>query len=266
MDRKEFRDFLKRAVKVHFLTESEAKTLLTKFDDGEISDSELPILLKDGIKEVKSDKDLEKSLLLLLAFLQKKEYEVKTIDDVFALPYDDRENIREQLQDYFILQGQAYALKLQDNDNVNEWQASFTQAAVDNILQQSVVGFGRFPTKKEIGVLSSIVVIQTTFSSKFADEIATRQLLDNKFSSDAIAARSARYAGQGRAEWYKGSEADIDEEYEIHYIALADACVPCRVAAAESPYAPVEGPFPGEVCLGGGFCRCRRVRKLVENA
>lgn len=56
-----------------------------------------------------------------------------------------------------------------------------------------------------------------------------------------------------------------DTGYVYDYIALDDnaVCSPCMDAEANSPYIGGQGPMPGQVCLGGGNCRCYRIGRYA---
>ena len=68
------------------------------------------------------------------------------------------------------------------------------------------------------------------------------------------------YSGGGRALFFEAWETSAGYEagWVVRYEAVDDSatCSPCRLA--EGYYLPGDGPYPGEVCLGGGACRCAR--------
>ena len=77
-----------------------------------------------------------------------------------------------------------------------------------------------------------------------------------------IANRADQYAGEGWAAWFEASERELtgQDGFVVDYIARDDGatCSPCRFAMQDGPYLPGTGPYPGQVCLGAGNCRCER--------
>lgn len=258
MTSKEFKAFLARAVKEKFLTSEEAVSLLARFRNHELRDADLSQPLSEAVRSLKEPKDTKKSLAGLLLILKRQYPDATDPEEILDLSYKQRIRIREQLQDHFISKGTALASLYALNRNTAGWQREFTNSIYDNLIQQSSVGHGRILTKQETRTLSGIIGVQTAFSSRFADEVSARALLGTYYTSEGMSARSTLYAGQGRAEWYKGSEAELEDGYVVDYLAMGDACAPCAGAAADSPYLPEEGPMPGEICRGGGRCRCDR--------
>lgn len=87
-----------------------------------------------------------------------------------------------------------------------------------------------------------------------------QDLKQQEYTRDYVAARAKLYAGAGRALWYRIAEADDPRGWVVDYESVDDAgtCSPCINAEMNGPYLFGERPFPGEVCLGRGRCRCRR--------
>jgi len=166
-----------------------------------------------------------------------------------------------------------------------------------DLLQQARLGKGRPLTPEELDDLQDVMDDQAERLKRFADEIATRnQLAENaeaaarrqlreegedvteeaveelveefrarKMTTDQVAARSRMYKGSSYEQFWRKSEEQIDDaDVVVDYYAVDDSatCGPCQAAEAGGPYLPGEGPFPGSVCLGGGHCRCERVRRV----
>lgn len=97
----------------------------------------------------------------------------------------------------------------------------------------------------------------------FAAAAAARSALGHPWTPAYMTARAIRYMGQARAAFFQAMERrqEYTDDYVVDYIAVddLDTCEPCMAAEAGSPYLPGLGPWPGEVCEGGGYCRCRRV-------
>lgn len=269
MSRTDFKEFLLTAVKEKLVTEYEAGVLLAKFDKGEVPDSAMPLSPGDGIEIIRGKGQIGAALTLLLLFLNRRQgYSLKDNAELLALPVTERETIRELVQDDFIAQGTQLAQSHEIHKNTARWQTAFQSAIAYYLIQQAVMGYGMQLAPNELDDLSYTVMAQTAFSSHFADKIAVDLLLGKPLSANAIAARSHLYAGQGRAEWFKGFETALENKYDyvFDYISKDDkkTCEPCEDAAAHGPYKPLKGPYPGEVCEGRGHCRCYRQLRLIK--
>lgn len=239
MSRAEFLQFLTRLARDDFLTEREAGVLLRRFDRGEIDDALLPLPLAEAITDPTED-DARRALALLLAigFLGHR--------------------LREVLQDRFIRR--ARALKLR---SVREWQRAAKDLVTQNILQQAIAGSGK--RAANLARFSAPIKRQLAYLSRTTDEISARLLMERALSEKAIGHRLAMNASAGREAWFRAHEADLGEGYVVDYESRDDdrTCSPCLDAELGSPYLPTEGPFPAGICLGRGFCRCRRVERFA---
>lgn len=250
MTRTQFKSMLIRAVQDELLTEDEARTLLRRFDAGEISDADLPLPLSEAIIGA-NDSDVEKAVTALGLAL------------VFAslLP---RERAREALQDKFM----AKARGLSENVSaVSDWQQTFSVEIGQYILKQSILGRGRLLEPSEIVRADGIIKAEQAFLSRFAEEVAFSRINGNPMSADAIGSRSELYAGRGRAEWFTGHEEVQGDGTVIDYVSVDDngTCEPCLSAESQGPYLPNDGPLPGQVCDGFGRCRCERVPRYAPD-
>lgn len=142
------------------------------------------------------------------------------------------------------------------------WQAHLAALVADEMLSQALLGADGELAEEDIAELEADAGEQAAYVSRFADEMALGLLMGQPMSEGQIAARSALYAGAGWGWYFRAYERRLGKERGIvvRYVAHDDdrTCVPCHEAEAGSPYLPDSGPFPGDVCAGGGRCRCRR--------
>jgi hypothetical protein len=81
-----------------------------------------------------------------------------------------------------------------------------------------------------------VAATQDAYVSRFADEIALRQLQGRPMSAAQISARSAQYAGQGRRLFFESYETQGSNQsgpgWICHYVAQDDpaTCSPCQRA------------------------------------
>jgi len=142
------------------------------------------------------------------------------------------------------------------------WQAQMATLVADEMLSQALLGSDGDLAGEDMAELEADAAEQAAYVSRFADEMALGLLIERPMSEGQIAARSALYAGVGWGWYFRAYERRLGKERGIvvRYVAHDDdrTCGPCHEAEAGSPYLPDAGPFPGDVCAGGGRCRCRR--------
>jgi hypothetical protein len=143
---------------------------------------------------------------------------------------------------------------------VSVWQSRMADAINAHTIRQASIGRGASISKAEVTArLVPRVHTDLVYLQRFADELALKIATGSPWSADYIAARAARYAGEGRAAWFEEAErAEARPGYVIRYRARDDGytCDPCR--KADGVYLPGDGQFPGRVCLGRARCRCTR--------
>lgn len=243
MSRADFIQLLARAVRDRAITEETAARLLKMFDAGEleISEDSLPLPVADAVRPP-SGGDVEAALLALLA--------LGTLRQLYLR----RRQVREVLQDRFQDEARRLAKAFTGGGTARAWHEGMREAVGRNIVQQRAVGAGRVVSVAEV---SEAIVTQSAYLSRFADEVALKSLAGEAPSYLQLAARSALYAGAGRAESFKAEAEGREPGTFVRYEAQDDdsTCGPCL--DAEGVY-PVTEPFPvpGAVCLGGGNCRC----------
>jgi hypothetical protein len=143
--------------------------------------------------------------------------------------------------------------------DVAEWQRRMRRLITEYTVGQVVMG-GRLQamTPALQQRLQRELRLQFAYLSRFADEVALGRL-----SEARIGARGTQYGGYGRGEFYRERESSDVGQFGmvVDYLSQDDpnTCVPCYEAQENGPYLPGSGPFPGQVCLGAGSCRCERV-------
>ena len=243
MSRADFISLLAHAVRDKAVTEDLAARLLVMFDAGEleVEESALPLPDEEAIRPADAS-DIERAMLALLAI------------GALSLLHRRVRQVRETLQDSFQMRAAALAKRYAAGGSLREWQGAMREAVVDNIIQQRAVGSGRVPTVAQISAITSE---QSAYAARFAEEVALKALADEAPSYFQMAARSALYAGAGRAEGYRAEAELYPEGGAVTYTAVDDdgTCQPCL--EAEGTYSVSEPfPTPGDVCNGYGNCRC----------
>lgn len=146
--------------------------------------------------------------------------------------------------------------------SIAAWQAQMAQLVADEMMSMALLGSDDELTDEDIAEIEAEAEEQAAYLSRFADEMALGLLTGDPMSEAQIRSRSELYGGAGWAWYYRAHERHLGEErgMVVEYIAHDDerTCQGCLDAADGSPYLPDEGPFPGDVCDGGGRCRCKR--------
>jgi hypothetical protein len=160
--------------------------------------------------------------------------------------------LRDSIQDVF----EEYVRRLADTALATpaRWEDRMGRAVRNQLVAQHSFAIRRQPLPTEmLEIARGPLAEQEKFLARF------RRDLPN-MTEPQIARRSAMYSGAGRAQWFRARELSEGEGILVYYVAVDDkvTCLPCFSAEENGPYKPGEGPFPGEVCLGRGSCRCRR--------
>lgn len=117
---------------------------------------------------------------------------------------------------------------------------------------------------------------QAAYLQRFADQLSAGRLAAAVEDDDRrgvlalwaawgaayLARRAASYSGVGRGVFFaalEGSGAEAGPGWVIRYEARDDDRTCSRCADAQGYYLPGDGPMPGEICYGGGACRCERI-------
>lgn len=166
--------------------------------------------------------------------------------------------LRDALQDVFEQYVRRLA-KLAKAGLDNKWIPRAEQAVRNQMIAQRSFALRRTLMPSELMELAPKLDFQISRLIALEEQVRATPLNDR--SEAAIGARLSLYSGSGRAEWFRGHEEDTGEGDVVDYVSLDDnsTCYPCLLAEENGPYLPGVGPFPGEVCLGRGRCRCKRV-------
>ncbi len=246
MTRAQYLRLLAAAVTAKWIMEAEAMTLRERGD----VDS-LPLPPQEAIPTLTLEQAAA-ALVAVAALLNLRTHPLAVLRS--AQP--TREQLRERLQDAFQQRARGMALL-----PVPDWHAAMRDEVRTHLLGQYALGLGRPLTARDITRIERDVMTQFAYLSRFADERAVKALAGRPLSEAQVAARSELYSGSGRAAWFQGSEASYGAGWVHDYAAVDDrgTCDPCLAAERGSPYLTGRGSYPGQVCLGRGYCRCRRV-------
>lgn len=173
--------------------------------------------------------------------------------------------VRHSMHDDFEKQVEFWSKYLADTEDIRGWERGFLNALKELYTRSLVLGSGSADVELFYRV-RELIAEQALYLSYFGDDLVS-QLLDGvNISEKQVAHRSRMYAGPAIAEFYRLLESRLQDGMVIDYIAEDDegTCIPCAQAELNSPYLPGTGPFPGEVCLGRGNCRCERVERLAN--
>lgn len=166
--------------------------------------------------------------------------------------------LRDSLQDVF----EEYARRLAKLASLgldSKWIPRAERAIRNQLVAQRSFALRRPLMPSELMELAPKLDFQMSRLINFQEQVKATPIKDR--SEAAIGARLSLYSGAGRAEWFRGDEEGATDGDVVDYVSLDDAgtCTPCLLAEEQGPYPPGTGPYPGEVCLGRGRCRCKRV-------
>lgn len=242
MTRAEFVAYLARLVMDDEIDEEEAADLLRDFDAGRLK-------LDPPQSPDRMTVDLS-AAMLALALLVARE----------AGP---GETARARLRDDFDADARRLADAMARGKlKVADWQGLLWDAVQLHTLAQATVGAGRTLSAEQVEALREELARQGGYLSRFADVVAKGVLVGAALGVAQIAARSIQYGAPGWA-WSFKARPDPGRGWIEHYISKDDpsTCEPCLDAQENGPYLPGDpnSPYPGDVCEGGGNCRCERV-------
>lgn len=259
MTEDEFVRMLAIAVAQGQISEDDAAEMLRRFRADELRPRDLPLPAEEAVRGSDDDAMWLALLALLVAAGFKRP---PSRDQMAVLDMAARIRARNVARSMFEQQVTTVAGNLASTGNVQAWHQSMQRGIRDYLAQQMAAGLGRPLGAAELAYLDDIVRTQESFLYRYAAEVAARQGVGNPFSVAYVANRSMQYAGEGWAAWFEASERDLTgtDGFVVDYIARDDGatCTPCRMAMQDGPYLPGTGPYPGQVCLGAGNCRCER--------
>lgn len=251
MERQEFVRLVAMLVRRGNITAEEGAELIAYYDAQQIDPNAVPLPIADAVEEAD-----QRDIIILLTW-------VAASAGTASLYQRQRARDRARLEAEQAVD--QLARKLSQSGDINAWHQGM-KAVVENYTRsQAVIGYGQAldPYLSELTTLYTRQSLQ--FLYLFAGAAMARQLLGKPYSSPYYAARSRHYLKRGWEMYFRGAEEAIrgEEGWVIDYIAQDDyrTCGPCSTASYNSPYLPGTGPYPGDVCRGGGYCRCERRRR-----
>lgn len=273
MTRDEFIDWLTQAVDLNLISVAYARELRRRYDAGEFDERELALPLQERIRTFQAD-DNREALLLLLGLLGHRGTDAQEAEARFVLrglSRTRRRRLLRTLQQEFEAEASRLATRLARTGDVRTWHRDMQQLVTRHTLEQANLGAaGRVFPQSYRQQLDQVLRFHTGRLSRYADQVAIRQVQENPFSDRYLTWRSQQYAGAGRGEFFRANEVvrGRGAGWVVDYIAVDDTrtCSPCSTAARNGPYLEGQGPMPGAVCLGRNKCRCRRERRQAPAA
>lgn len=166
-----------------------------------------------------------------------------------------RDNLREQLQDAYEERVTVFA----ERAGEAAWFGILATALAGYLTAQWLAAGGR-----DQQLLAATWAEQVPYLVRFGATVAIRNGVGRPLSPASVASRSVLYSGAGRGLWYAESENGLDIfGWVVDYVSVDDngTCAECWNADRNSPYLPGVGPRPGQICLGRGRCRCKRIAR-----
>jgi hypothetical protein len=266
VDRNRFIDYLARLVQDGMITGADAADLVRRFDAEDLPpDFVLPTEPAALAASVPED--------------ERNRYAVILLANVLPLRRQTRAGLRQWstaarrgqidgLQAEFERRIEALADRLAAGTmTIPQWQRAMLREISAYQRAAVIVGSGQLePDGYLAGQLDDAGRRQTAYLSRYADQIAATPLTGAAaFTALYLANRSRSYGGLGRGlfhrslEYQAGNDGEIGAGWVVEYVARDDnrTCGPC--IEAQGYYLPGSGPYPGEVCAGGGACRCERI-------
>ena len=248
MTREELIARLELLVREDKLSILEARSIVRRFDNGHFDERELPLTREEEQRQLETVLTVGSIAAYLLSVRRRKPRGIEGRFTVVAhyertiLPLSD--------------------IPVRAKPDIREWHQRMRESILSNALAQAEAGLGRVLTPREASQVGDLLGRQDAYLERFADEIAFRRLSGRPMSAKAIFDRSRQYGGFAIGLFFRMQEQRFDglRGWISEYIPVDDpaTCRPCHEAGIQGPYLPTQGPFPGEVCVAKGKCRCRR--------
>lgn len=263
MTRTELVNILAELVLRQVISEDDARALLAQFDRGEWVDLPLPIA------EVVTPVTLTDSAVAWAGLLAALGLAIGALASqrpptsaVRVLTEAQGELLRDRLRTEFDAEVQRLAQRVASGVATGTWQADMSNTVRRYILAQASAGVGRPLTAAEIAALGQRIQEQQAYLYRYAADIAARRQTGNPYQLGYLQNRSTQYGGAGWGVYFEAQENRYggQDGWVVDYISRDDnrTCGPCLDAERAGPYLPGQGPYPGQVCLGKGYCRCER--------
>ncbi len=266
MERAEFAALLLRLVDDGTIDTAQAADLLALYDAGDLGRPDLPQPPAQAIRGLDSN-DVAAALLLLLLLLGRGASTTAPAT-MPTLASAARLALATQLQeDFGRTVGHLAARLARGEIAVGDWQAIMGATLRTHHSQMVLTGLGADGlTGAQLARMDALLREQMAYLSRYADQIAVRQMMGSAWGEGYLANRSQQYAGVAWEQFWRHTEeaneanGDTGWGWVYDYISEDDAstCDPCLEAEIEGPYLSGQGPYPGQICLGRGACRCER--------
>lgn len=293
MSREEVAALLAAHVVAGHLTRDEARVLLEAWDQGEITDADLPeppasLALTASLAAA----GIGGAVALLLAALRRQQPRyaqraaraadrAQVAPEVIlnALPADRRRQLAEGLLETFGREADRRtgllfaapdeaAADRRSRGDLRRWQVAMRQAIGEDVPALARLGAGRALTAAEQAALARTVAEQVAYVDGFAARLATdRAGLTPPLSERQVASALRRtLGGVERAAFYRAYSGSFDAGWVLRFRGFdgvagrRSSCTPCLSAERGGPlgdgtYLPGQAPIPSEVCRGGGHCK-----------
>lgn len=244
----EYESILADLVDRKIITLDEAASLLSRFLRGDFEEDGLPLPFEQASRKG----DDNTLLLLFLSLIPHPNQQSGRI--TLNNRRGKRDRARSMSEERII----ALSVALSEGEiTISEWQREMMVIVGGSITAQWMIGYGRLDGQSPMG---DEIGTQYQFLYRYASELHVLNELGRQRSEEYIAHRSLSYLGAAWAAWFVGNESlGGGDGYVSQYIAKDDrsTCNPCRSAVGY--YRLGQGPLPGQICLGGGACRCERI-------
>lgn len=261
MDRTEILAALAGLVQRDVLTIAEAARILAMVDAGQLSADDLPLPAAQAIvaPAYNEQEERRRFYALIIALGLQGQLAARQDNGIARLPLDARRNMRDFLRAQYTVGAMRSAGE--GRINVRAWQAGLMEQITGYIRRQAMAGTGA-PITLDRRPAEAEERRQLSYLYWFAWSVAARQIVGQLIPRPGLAHRAAMYQGGGWFAWHRYSEMPTEgEDYLVYrYLAQDDpnTCGPCA-RYSRRYFLPGEGPYPGQICAGGGACRCERV-------
>lgn len=134
------------------------------------------------------------------------------------------------------------------------WQAQLTDSFATYTRAMAIAGGGTMPVQPVLAAMEQRIAQQQPYLDGFAAQV------DEGMTAPGISARSRMYGGVAYGGFWLAQGLAAGAGAMEEWIAVDDGGT-CSVCASLNGqrFPAGQPPFPGDVCLGAGHCRCVRV-------
>jgi len=272
-------ELLARLVGDKTITEEQAKAIIAYWRDRPADElaALLPLALAEGVGVRKAGADDNQLVFLLLA----------TAGIGASATSAARRAAADRVQDTHAALSESLADQVAAGTlPVAQWQTAQRALNAHTLQVMAATGNPRMTADLQSRIADTERE-QAAYLQRFADQLAGRRLAEALPEDDEdrdglllaliamtagyIAHRAASYSGAARGVFFRALESgDVGpmgggrDGWIIAYRVNHDESLCSGCLDAEGYYLPGDGPMPGDVCLGGGLCRCVRVPVFDE--